>query len=60
MRAARDRISRELNGMSPGQQVDHIRRESDLLSDRVAPTGADADALVARDKPPDAPETREP
>ena len=49
MREARDRLSREMQGMTPSEQIDLVRAKAcDTAS------GQNAESFVARDRKPDA------
>ena len=50
MRAARDRMSKEMSGMTPQEQIDYIRRKSAALAgehEHAAPP----EPVVVSDKP---------
>ena len=38
MRAARDRMSNEISGMTPQQQINYIRRKSASIADKRVPS----------------------
>ena len=38
MRAARDRMSKEISGMTPQQQINYIRRKSASIADKRVPS----------------------
>jgi len=38
MRAARDRMSKEISGMTPQQQINYIRRKSAVVADKRVPS----------------------